>query len=900
MTGRRLAHYEIIEKLGEGGMGVVWRARDTHLDRDVAIKTLPAERMADPERKRRFVQEAKAASALNHPNIVTIHDISSADGVDFIVMEYIAGKTLDQLIGHRGLRLGETLKYGIQVVDALATAHRAGIIHRDLKPANVMVTAAGLVKVMDFGLAKLTERMPLGESAATETLAADARPRTAEGAILGTVAYMSPEQSEGREVDGRSDVFAFGSLLYEMFTGRRAFHGDSNLSTLSAILRDDPKPVGQLVPGAPRDLEKIIARSLRKDPSRRFQHMDDLRVSLEELKEESESGNLAAAEPLPRQRRSPWIPVAAGVVVLLAGAAGLAVWLSRPGRPAPASNLVRLTGDAGLTTHPTISADGKLLAYASDRGGEGNLDIWVQHVAGGDPVRLTRHPADDHWPHFSPDGSRLVFRSERDGGGVWTVPALGGEERLFAREGRHPQFSSDGAWVAYWVGQEQPTSTRMYIAPAAGGPARQLHREMYCARQPVWAPDGKRIVFQGGRTPAELDWFVTSIEGEVVPTGARALLEKHGLTPLAPGTTLLRAAAWSGGHLLFPARKGDTATVWRVPISDSGRVTGVPEQMVSGTGEMDHPSVPADGAAMVFTSRNYTSNVWSARLRKDFAAVEGRPERLTDDPVAKGYPSLSTDARRLVFQILRSGNLDIFLKELDTGRQRALIAASTQDQAPKISPDGTRVAYQAWGLGEVFVVPLAGGVPEKVGSQAGRVEGWSPDGAHLLVLVSDGVNLLEIATGRQSPFLRRADGRLYNPRFSPDGRWVVFHGHSSATARQVFAAGFRGAEQIHEKDWIAVTDGTALDREVAWSPDGRLVYFLSERDGFRCVWARRVDAETRRPAGAPFPLFHIHNAARSLSNVTDTGAIGFQVVGDRLVFLMGEVTANLWMRKPGV
>jgi eukaryotic-like serine/threonine-protein kinase len=283
-TGSKLAHYEITEKIGEGGMGVVYKAKDSHLDRFVAIKVLPPERVADPERKRRFVQEAKAASVLNHPNIITVHDIDERDGVDFIVMEYVRGKTLDEMIPSKGLKLGDALKYGVQIADALAKAHSAGIIHRDVKPYNVMVGEDGRVKLLDFGLAKLTEAAPLGEDEATRTL-----PTTDKGTIVGTVAYMSPEQAEGKRLDARSDIFSFGSVLYEMVTGRRAFQKESKTSTLAAIIHKEPEPLEAVIP---HDLERIIKRCLHKDPARRFQHLDDAKVALEELKEESDSGKL--------------------------------------------------------------------------------------------------------------------------------------------------------------------------------------------------------------------------------------------------------------------------------------------------------------------------------------------------------------------------------------------------------------------------------------------------------------------------------------------------------------------------------------------------------------------------------------------------------------------------------
>ena len=303
MIGQTLGHYRIDSKLGEGGMGVVYRAFDTHLERAVAIKVLRSDAIASPDRKRRFVQEAKSASALNHPGIVHIYDIDSAnlpDGpTDFIAMEFVPGKTLDQYIGIGGLSLKDALKYGIQIADALARAHAAGIVHRDLKPANIIVGDDGRVKLLDFGLAKLTEVIDGDPEGATATAARE-NPQTEEGAILGTVAYMSPEQAEGRKVDRRSDIFSFGSVLYEMVTGRRAFEGTNKISTLGAILHTEPTAASGISAGVPTELDKIIARCLRKDPERRAQGIADISLALEELKQESESGRLSG------KSRQPW------------------------------------------------------------------------------------------------------------------------------------------------------------------------------------------------------------------------------------------------------------------------------------------------------------------------------------------------------------------------------------------------------------------------------------------------------------------------------------------------------------------------------------------------------------------------------------------------------------------
>jgi serine/threonine protein kinase len=313
----RLGPYEILAPLGSGGMGEVYRARDPRLGREVAVKVLPAERLSDPVRRARFVQEARAASALNHPNIVTIHEIESAEGVDFIVMELVAGKTLDALIPRHGMRLGEVLRIAIPLADALAAAHAAGIVHRDLKPANVMVTPEGVVKVLDFGLAKLTQ---LEEASGEYDTTLDAQARLSlPGTVAGTPAYMSPEQASGAPVDARSDVFSFGAVLYEMVTGRRPFAGSSSAEMLAALLKEQPKPPSEVVPEVPKELERIVLRCLRKEPSRRFQHMADVKVELEELKEESDSGLTTPGVRRPRQRGL-W--VAAGLVGALSVATG--------------------------------------------------------------------------------------------------------------------------------------------------------------------------------------------------------------------------------------------------------------------------------------------------------------------------------------------------------------------------------------------------------------------------------------------------------------------------------------------------------------------------------------------------------------------------------------------------
>jgi serine/threonine-protein kinase len=344
LVGRVVSHYQFLEKLGAGGMGDIYKAHDARLNRFVAVKVLSSANAGDPERRRRFIQEAQAASSLNHPNIITVHDIVNEPEGDYMVMEYVTGKTLVDLIPKGGLRPPQALKYGVQMADALSVAHAAGIVHRDLKPGNVMVTDSGLVKVLDFGLAKLTDRGPTSQMGDNTQTIAEA-PLTVEGSIIGTVSYMSPEQAQGKKVDTRSDIFSFGVVFYEMLTGARAFSGDSALSTLSAILRDEHKPMIEIAPDVPPQLELLITRCLRKNPDERWQSMKDVLAALGALKHESDSGQLYRSRiqavqmtPRPPEKKKSSTPLFAGMgalVLLLAGGGAGGWWWMKHRAAAP-------------------------------------------------------------------------------------------------------------------------------------------------------------------------------------------------------------------------------------------------------------------------------------------------------------------------------------------------------------------------------------------------------------------------------------------------------------------------------------------------------------------------------------------------------------------------------------
>jgi serine/threonine protein kinase len=904
-------------------MGVVYRAFDTRLNRSVAIKVLLAATMADGERRKRFVQEARAASALNHPNIITVHEVDEADGITFIVMELVAGRTLDRLIGRKGLKVGDALKYAAQIADALATAHGAGIVHRDLKPANVMVSDAGRVKVLDFGVAKLTERVTADDSAPTRTSPEHVAPRTEEGRIVGTIPYMSPEQAEGKNVDSRSDIFSFGSLLHEMVTGQRAFSGETGASTLSAILHREPRPASELVERVPRDLDRLIAHCLRKDPARRFQHLDDVKTLLDELNEEAHSGRLAAQEP-PRSASPRWsrrATVAVIVVVLLA--AMTVVVVLRPKMlviPRAEPSLTLLTSDSGLTTDPALSRDGTLLAFASDRAGGDNLDIWVKQVGGSEPLQLTTHEADDHEPSLAPDGRRIAFRSERDDGGVYLVSTLGGDERLIASGGRRPRFSPDGQWLAFWVGgigAEFAISggSRVYVVNSGGGAARPVASNIVAMRYPVWAPDSTRLLVYGaseykGPGAGNYDWWVVSLDGgPAIKTGAFDTLrrQKH-----AVGMETQPSAWTSDNFILFCSRFGDSTNVWQVPISpETFQISDTAQRLTAGTGLEAFPAMSGrgdDGARrLAFASLSQNTDVWSLPFAGDRGANQGKVgggvQRLTQDAAPDVHPALSLDGKLLLFASGRLGNQDIWAKDLQGGKERLFAGTTLPEWHPAIAGDGATVAYQVIEgvspqrreIDSIYVV-IRGGQPKKLCDDCFLPTDLSSDGTKLLYWSMDQrrIGLIDVQSGARTDLLHHPVYAILRGMFSPDDRWIAFLAIGDADKRLNFIVPFAGPRSPTEREWIPVTSGETHDQVAGWSPDGNLIYLTSYRDGFECLWAQHLNLVTKQPVGAAFPVHHLHSTRRSLGNVP----VIFQEFGvssDKFVLPLVERTGNIWM-----
>ena len=905
MITRTISHYEILAPIGEGGMGVVYRALDARLGRPVAVKLLRPDGVIDGERRKRFVQEARAASALNHPHIITIYDIGQAEGTDFIAMEYVAGPSLAHTIGQGRLSIGDTLKYGVQIADALAAAHAAGILHRDLKPANIMLSAAGgkgSIKVLDFGLAKLTDPIdciPVDERGSTGTACAAERLQTEEGTILGTTAYMSPEQAEGKPADARSDVFSFGTVLYEMITGRRAFGGATKMSTVADVLTREPEPPSHTTPGLSRDLEKLILRCLRKSPERRWQSMADLKVALEDVREEFDAQKINGSSV----SAAPW-KAALVVVPAIAALAYGAWWLSTRPRPetSPTTFLTRLTSDVGWTDYPAISLDGKILAYASDRSGENHLDIWVQQIPDGPPVRLTHHPADEVEPSLSADGTRIAFQSSRLGGGIYIVPTLGGEERLLAARGFSPRFSPDGKWIAYGVAEQ--TGSRIYVAPAAGGPAISVTDGFYRAQSPVWSPDGRHLLFWAQRqrdAPPEnnVDWYLAEIPGgPPVQTDARKSLLRGGFQAFQ-GLPAPDAWANAGDRVLFHGIVGDSSNMWQVAIArESWRVTGQAQRATFGTTDEAAASVTSDGR-MVFISRTMGADIWSLSIDANRGTPVGPLKRVTQDVADDYSPTLSEDGATLVFRSRRAGRFGVVLRTLGASAETVL-TRMPEDHYPAVSRDGTKVAYSFRKNDKmpIFVVAASGGTPTQVCDDCGEVEAWSPDGHQILYIATgdpSGVGLLTIGASHNHGWLNNPGYGIYHPRLSSDGGWIAFNGRTDRRApAQVIVAKVQASVVAGEHDWIVVSaDGDAP----SWSPDASLVYFWSDRDGSPCLWAQRLDPATKRPAGSPLNIQHFHSKGLSWKNLY-LGAPDIAVARDKVVFNLGEQSGNIWLTQP--
>jgi serine/threonine protein kinase/Tol biopolymer transport system component len=834
-VGQQLGSYEITSLLGKGGMGEVYKAYDTRLDRTVAIKVLPGHVARDPQSRERFQREARAVAALNHPHICTLHDVGSQEGIDFLVMEYLEGETLAARLVKGPLPVKQVLRYAVQIASALDKAHRASIVHRDLKPGNIMLTKSG-AKLLDFGLAKAS--VAVVADMPTKLTASDL---TTPGAILGTLQYMAPEQIEGKKTDACTDIFAFGAVLYEMLTGKKAFEGKSQAGVMAAILEHDPKALTTCLPLAPPALDRVIKRCVSKDPDGRWQSAGDLTSELEWIAqsgvEASTESSVSRGKDSGSRVRVAWVAAALAIVIAATVAVPAVMYVRRT---AAADTLVvqhvaRMTHENGFSEWPTWSPDGRLFAFSSNR--NGNFELYVGRVEGGqEVVNVTNNAADDVQPAFSPDGVAIAFVSTRSsrtglvkigtnigidtrtsGGDVWVTPALGGQARRLAENANFPVWRPGSRTVLYVTGQEDhrtiesvsidggppnpilaaSTSTweivrlayspdarwitfetpdrHLFVMPAAGGAPTDLLR----GGSHVWDPAGRRIYYINN----DEGLGGTRIEAaEVQHSGAIPTIAGVSVVGVSTGALHELAIAPDGKHLLASGVE-ESLNLTRVPLAiGGGDVAGPEEELSSGQGVRDrYPAVSPDGRRIALSSNRIVDGLWMVDLS---SARWQRVQLPTNTGEWTTEACWAKDGQHLAAKrFFLNGTSALWNTAIDGSSTEELVPPTLSRSASfpcSFSPDGRRLVHShlAGNFSQLFVLDVA---------------------------------------SRQEQQLTRSESDKYEAAWSPDGRWVAFSANTGGTV-QVWRIPAGGGEERQ------ITTGYERMLHLFYSPDGRWLY----------------------------------------------------------------------------
>ena len=905
MIGTKLGPYEITAKLGEGGMGLVYKAKDFQLGREVALKVLPEGFTADPERLARFEREAKLLASLNHPNIAQIYGLETSGGSPALVMELVEGPTLADRLAQGSLSLDESLSIARQIAEALEEAHEKGIIHRDLKPQNVKASIEGKVKVLDFGLAKAME--PAGAASSSgpggaagggavggqlthsPTLTSPAL-GTVQGVILGTAAYMAPEQAKGAAVDHRADIWAFGVVLWEMLAGRRLFSGDSVAETLAGVLKTEVA-FGELPAEVPGAVRRLLRRCLERNPKNRLHSIADARIVLDEVLGGSKEPGVEAGETSKKPSALRGWP--GWALAFLLGA--LAAWpLIRSISPAasavgsggavpPRAQFRQLTFLAGSEAAPALSPDGESLAYVKYVDGT-QSDVFLQRVDGSKAIDLTSGcSSDDGEPAFSPDGRRIAYRSECGGGGIFVMGATGESPRKVTDRGHNPTWSPDGSEIA--VADEalalpfgRGSVSQIWAVNVETGARRLLTQ--HDAVEPAWSPDGRRIAFWGlkGDDP-QRDLYTVAADGSQSAVGAAV--------PVMDDPPVDWSPVWTAdGHgLIFASTRGGTMNLWRIGVDPAtGRATGEAEPVTAPSSWAGYLSISKDGRELAFVDRNVRSEVFEAPFDPQRGTLAGAARSLPIGTMETGESVAVADDGRIAFD---NAGFPQHLYVADaTGSIRQLTDGAHRDRQAAFSPDGEWIYFQSdrWpgdlariradgsGLARLgsenagsrwypivspdgkwlvassqeqpFRVPLAGaqasGPPEPLSKREdGSVfwaYSWSPDGRSIVgTLVSagggsTGVAILDLRTGS---YRQISDQAVQVPAYLPGGRGLVW---TTGTRLQVVDLDGRV-----QRDLYTVPEGA--DTRIAWvslSPDGKRIawdQFTDESD----IWLARFD-----------------------------------------------------------
>jgi Tol biopolymer transport system component len=786
--GQTISHYRIIEKLGQGGMGEVYRARDLKLDRDVAIKVLPKAFAQDPDALARFQREAKAVASLSHPNILAIHEFGSEQGLSFAATELLEGVTLRERITSGPLPLRKTLEYAVQITHGLASAHDRGVTHRDLKPENIFVTSDGIVKILDFGLAKQQPVTPPDDSSKSPTL--DTDPLT----VLGTIGYMAPEQVKGQPADRRSDIFSLGCVLYEMLSGKRAFARETAAETMVAILKEDPLSLdaqgssGSSTSTVTPAFARIVNHCLEKDANERFQSARDLAFDLQALLNSPSSASSPAAD-VRRLRPAVWL-VMAGLVVgaaLLTFYAGdrFAARRSEALR-IPQCDVKQLTFQPGVEQDPCLSPDGTSFAFVA--GKPGNLDIYLQRVDGQNPIKLTKGcDKDDHDPSFSPTGDRIAYRSECGVPGIYIMGATGESAHRLTDFGFSPSWSPDGRQIVVATeDRPQPfdasSRSELLIVDMDTGAKRMLFEGD--SASPSWSPHGKRIAF----------WRQLNGQRDILTIPASRMNGEKPV-PVTDDADVDWDPFWSpdGRYLYYGSGRGGSMNLWRIAIDEStGKMQSLPEPLTLPAPWCGQFSISRDGSRTIYRNLTTTSTFYRIGFDPVKERVLGSEATILGISLDVVQPDLSPDGQWIAFATVESHG-DIFMMRPDGSDLKHLTDDVYRDRRPVFSPTDTRIAFysnRGGGYG-IWTIQRDGSEPTKVWQDfPSTVEWpvWSPDGKALVFDDNNGKNYFLELSG--SPDDRRPQ------LLPPAGR--TFRGVSWSPDRQ-FLAGRMDAQRVEDR-----------------------------------------------------------------------------------------------------
>jgi Tol biopolymer transport system component/tRNA A-37 threonylcarbamoyl transferase component Bud32 len=853
VIGKTVSHYKILEKLGEGGMGVVYKAEDTRLRRTAALKFLHPELTRDEDAKIRFIHEAQAAAALNHPNICTIYEVDEHDGRSFIAMEFIEGEGLKDRIERGPLPIDELLSITIQIGEGLHEAHEKGIVHRDIKPGNIMLTSKSQAKILDFGLARLGAHTKITKTDTT----------------LGTAAYMSPEQASGKEVDRRSDIWSLGVVLYEMVAGRKPFMGDYEPAVVYSILNETPEPLTALRTGVPMELERIVSKTLAKDREERYQHVDDVLTDLRILRRELESGASKPHRPVAaggrRSRLGLYSRVAAFVVVAVAAGVMITRWVGEnktnkalggkvPTELVPPSQITlhQATFSEDLEEYPAFSPDGMRLAYSRET--DGFKHVFIKHLETGEETQLTEGRFDDIQPAWSPDGDAMLFvRSNQpggklepwdvfsgfDGGDIWRVELSSGDMRKLADNAFNPSYSPDGGRIALdasWAGPR-----RIWTTDAFGRNPQQASVDSSEAVKhiiPRWSPDGSKLVFQNVEK--------TKFDVKIVDVNTREMtwITNDLFTDINP--------VWSqsGNEVFFSSYRGGGMNVWRVSVSRDGNAIDQPRQVTTGSGQDVQIAVSPDGKRLAFSILRINADIWRLPVSPETGEPRAEPEPVVATTREDSRGAWSPDGKRVAFNSDRTGDMNIWLYSFDDGSVRQVTSGPGGDYQANWSPDGGRLAFfsSRAGNADIWAVDLGTGELKQLTSDASLDYNpfFSPDGKSIAyqsdrfgrlevwVMNADGTGQRQLTnTGVKGHFMRWDKGGASIIYSVPSGEFQLFHVPVSGGEAQPLADCAGGSHISFSPDRSMVMD--VVGHKVLWvtpleSGERRKVFEFDDSD----------------------------------------------------------------------